>query len=102
MWAGGRLKFFAPLPVGTEAQRVSQIKAVESKQGKSGPLVFVTVAHEISVRGTLVIQEEHDIVYRGTQYRALPESRAYPVLRSHGPRSQRLRAPIYPAWIQQP
>jgi len=64
MWAGGRLKFFAPLPVGTEAQRVSQIKAVEAKQGKLGPLVFVTVAHEISVRGTLVIQEEHDLVYR--------------------------------------
>lgn len=64
MWAGGRLKFLAPLPMGTQAERVSQIKAVEVKQGKTGPLIFVTVAHEISVQGKPVIQEEHDIVYR--------------------------------------
>ena len=64
MWAGGRLKFLAPLPVGTQAERVSRIKAIEVKQGKSGPLVFVTVAHDISVQAKLVIQEEHDIVYR--------------------------------------
>ena len=64
MWAGGRLKFLAPLPVGAQAERVSRIKAVELKQGKSGPLVFVTVAHDISVQDRPVIQEEHDIVYR--------------------------------------
>ncbi len=64
MWAGGRLQFLAPLPVGAQAERVSRIKAVEVKQGKSGPLVFVTVAHDISVQAKLVIQEEHDIVYR--------------------------------------
>ena len=64
MWAGGRLKFLAPLPVGTQAERVSRIKAIEVKQGKSGPLVFVTVAHDISVQAKLVILEEHDIVYR--------------------------------------
>jgi 3-methylfumaryl-CoA hydratase len=64
MWAGGRLQFLAPLPVGAQAERVSRIKAVEVKPGKSGPLVFVTVAHEISVQAKPVIQEEHDIVYR--------------------------------------
>ena len=64
MWAGGRLKFLAPLPLGAQAERVSRIKAVDVKQGKTGPLVFVTVAHEISVQSKPVIQEEHDIVYR--------------------------------------
>jgi len=64
MWAGGRLQFLAPLPVGAQAERVSRIKAVEVKQGKSGSLVFVTVAHDISVQAKPVIQEEHDIVYR--------------------------------------
>ena len=64
MWAGGRLEFLAPLRVGAQAERVSRIKAVEVKQGKSGPLVFVTVAHEISVQAKRVILEEHDIVYR--------------------------------------
>jgi 3-methylfumaryl-CoA hydratase len=33
--------------------------------GRSGPLVFVTVAHEIAVEGVPAIFEEHDIVYRG-------------------------------------
>jgi len=64
MWAGGRLKFLAPLWIGAQAERVSRIKAVEVKQGKTGPLVFVTVAHEISMQSEPVILEEHDIVYR--------------------------------------
>ena len=64
MWAGGRLKFLAPLPLGAQAERVSRIKAVDVKQGKSGPVVFVTVAHDISAQDRPVIQEEHDIVYR--------------------------------------
>jgi len=64
LWAGSRLQFLAPLPVGVQAERVSRIKAVKVKQGKSGALVFVTVAHKISVQGGVAIQEEHDIVYR--------------------------------------
>src|SRR5262249_8623115 len=34
------------------------------KSGKSGPLTFVTVAHEISADGVLAIEEEQTIVYR--------------------------------------
>ncbi len=64
MWAGSRVIFRAGLPVGAMAERTSVIKSVNVKQGKSGPLVFVTVAHEIAVNGDPVILEEHDIVYR--------------------------------------
>ena len=64
MWAGGRLQFLASLPIGSAAQRISTIKAVEVKQGKVGPLVFVTVSHEVLVQGKAVLCEEHDIVYR--------------------------------------
>lgn len=64
MWAGSRVRFLAPLPLGAIASRTSTIRAVNVKQGKSGPLVFVTVAHEIVVDGVAVIHEEHDIVYR--------------------------------------
>jgi 3-methylfumaryl-CoA hydratase len=64
MWAGGRLDFLQPLQVGEQIERVSRIAAVDVKHGRSGPLVFVTVRHEISgVRG-LALVEEHDIVYR--------------------------------------
>jgi 3-methylfumaryl-CoA hydratase len=64
MWAGGRLEFRAPLPVGAAATRVSTIAKVEAKTGRSGRLAFVTVAHEIAVHGQVCVAEEHDIVYR--------------------------------------
>ncbi len=64
MWAGGRLAYHAPLPVGALATRVSRIDKVEEKHGKTGALVFVTVHHAISADGALRLEEEHDIVYR--------------------------------------
>jgi len=64
MWAGGRLEFLRPLNVGETIKRVSRIKDVNIKEGRSGTLVFVTVAHEISSTASIAIREEHDIVYR--------------------------------------
>ncbi|WP_434666176.1 MaoC family dehydratase N-terminal domain-containing protein [Paraburkholderia sp. A3BS-1L] len=64
MWAGGRLQFLRPLSVGEPIQRVSTIKRVQSKSGRSGELVFVTVLHEISSVSGIAIREEQDIVYR--------------------------------------
>jgi 3-methylfumaryl-CoA hydratase len=65
MWAGSRLEFLRPLRVGSEVERRSTIKDVTFKQGRSGPLVFVTVRHEVSDAGGLVLSDEHDIVFRG-------------------------------------
>jgi 3-methylfumaryl-CoA hydratase len=64
MWAGGRLRFEAPLRVGETAQRDSEILKVEAKSGRSGALVFVTVRHRLSGAAGLAVEEEHDIVYR--------------------------------------
>jgi 3-methylfumaryl-CoA hydratase len=64
MWAGGRLEFARPLQVGEAIRRVSTVKSVAEKQGRSGRLVFVTVRHEISGPSGLALSEEHDIVYR--------------------------------------
>jgi 3-methylfumaryl-CoA hydratase len=64
MWAGGRLRFHAPILTGSLATRTSRILDVNAKTGSSGRLAFVTVAHEIAVDGKLAIHEEHDIVYR--------------------------------------
>jgi 3-methylfumaryl-CoA hydratase len=64
MWAGSRMKFFAPLWVGDAVHRVSTIAGVSTKEGRSGPLVFVNVRHEIAnARGPLLV-DLHDIVYR--------------------------------------
>lgn len=64
MWAGGRLRFHAPLPIGAEAERRTVIEAISEKHGRSGPLAFVTLRHEISAEGTLCITEQQDVVYR--------------------------------------
>jgi 3-methylfumaryl-CoA hydratase len=64
MWARGSLEFHHPLRVGEEAVRESRITEVAVKEGRSGPLVFVTVRHDITdVRG-LALTETQDIVYR--------------------------------------
>ncbi len=64
MWAGGRLELRRPVRVGDDIERVSTIAKVDAKQGRSGPLVFVLVRHEVHARGALALVEEHDIVYR--------------------------------------
>ena len=65
MWAGSRLQFHHPLRVGEAVTRVSRIVDIQPKQGRTGPLVFVLVKHEISNAAGVAITEEHDIVYRG-------------------------------------
>jgi 3-methylfumaryl-CoA hydratase len=64
MWAGGRFEFHHQLRVGDQITRVSTIQDVREKEGRSGPLAFVVVRHEISNAQGLALWEEHDIVYR--------------------------------------
>jgi 3-methylfumaryl-CoA hydratase len=64
MWAGGRLTFRAPLPIGATGTRTSRVLGVSEKRGASGNLVFVTVGHHIEYEGKLCLTEEQDIVYR--------------------------------------
>jgi len=64
MWAGGRVEFLAPLRVGMDAEKTSTVSAIQEKKGRTGSLLFVTVRHEVSQDGKLVIREEQDIVYR--------------------------------------
>lgn len=64
MWAGGRVKFFKSLRVGTPGVKVSTIHDVKEKEGRTGKLLFVTVRHEYFQHDDLCISEEQDIVYR--------------------------------------
>lgn len=66
MWAGSEFDFRQPLRVGDSVTRLSTIAAISQKTGRSGPLVFVKVRHEIR-RGdeaAIALAEMHDIVYR--------------------------------------
>lgn len=64
MWAGGVVDFEAPIPLGGMVEKRSRIASVEHKTGRSGELVFVTVAHEIWHEGAVALRELHDIVYK--------------------------------------
>jgi len=64
MWAGSRLALHDRLRVGDAVERVSRIADVTIKQGRTGSLCFVTVAHEIFSPRGIALTEHHDIVYR--------------------------------------
>jgi 3-methylfumaryl-CoA hydratase len=64
MWAGGRFEFHRPLRVGQTYTRTSRILDVRQKEGRSGPLIFVIVGHEIGDASGIALSEEQDIVYR--------------------------------------
>ena len=72
MWAGSRLEFVRPLRVGELVRRVSTIREVTQKEGRSGRLVFVTVRHEVQDEAGLLLSDEHDIVFRGETSLAAP------------------------------
>ena len=64
MWAGSRIEFRRPLTVGSRITRESRIADVSGKEGRTGPLVFVRVRHEIGDEQGVAVVDEHDIVYR--------------------------------------
>jgi 3-methylfumaryl-CoA hydratase len=66
MWAGSQFAFNRPPRVGDRITRVSTIADVAEKSGRTGPLVFVKVRHEIRANDepSPAIVEFHDIVYR--------------------------------------
>ncbi|CAD5367166.1 Mesaconyl-C(4)-CoA hydratase [Rubrivivax sp. A210] len=78
MWAGSQIEFRHPLAVGQALVRRSQIEDVRMKVGRSGPLVFVKVKHEIEAEGRLAIVERHDIVYRDLPQPGEPQPTAMP------------------------
>ncbi|MFY0634288.1 MAG: MaoC family dehydratase N-terminal domain-containing protein [Vannielia sp.] len=78
MWAGGRLRYHAPLVIGELAEKQSEILNVVEKSGRAGQLVFVTVRHRLSQGGRVAIEEEQDIVYREAAASGAPKPPAKP------------------------
>ena len=66
MWAGSQFQFHTPLRVGDSVTRTSTIQSVSEKSGRTGPLVFVKVRHELrhQAEAAVALTEFHDIVYR--------------------------------------
>ncbi|MFT3977461.1 MAG: MaoC family dehydratase N-terminal domain-containing protein [Sphingomonas bacterium] len=64
MWAASRMEFLRPLRGGEAVERCSRVLSVTEKQGGSGHLVFVDVAHDVLGGGDLAVREVQSIVYR--------------------------------------
>ena len=70
MWAGSRVRFLAPVPLGASIERTTTLVSATPKHGRSGAMMFITLRHDIHVGPTgvggtrLAISEEQDLVYR--------------------------------------
>jgi 3-methylfumaryl-CoA hydratase len=64
MWAGGRVRPSGVLRCGEPATRLTRVLSMTSKVGRTGPMTFVVVGHQIVQRDQVVVDEEQDIVYR--------------------------------------
>lgn len=64
MWASSALRFHAALPIDAPIERTSRVAAITEKQGGSGALVFVDIAHETRHGETLLVSETQSVVYR--------------------------------------
>ena len=72
MIAGGRLAVTAPLRVGAAATRTSSLAGCSVREGRSGPLLLVTVRSEYRSGGALLVTEEQDVVYRSQEAGSSP------------------------------
>jgi 3-methylfumaryl-CoA hydratase len=64
MWAAGKLVFHTPLLAGIRAEKTTTVEGVTRKDGRSGPLAFVRVRHDIRQRQSLSLTEWQELVYR--------------------------------------
>jgi len=68
MWAGSRLRFHAPLPIGVAASLHARVSGIEDKQGRRGRLTFVTTHHTLTHNGRLILEEARDVVHIESQH----------------------------------
>jgi 3-methylfumaryl-CoA hydratase len=64
MAAGARITFHAPIPFGADVKRIARIMSISEKQGRTGPLAFLTTRYQIFAGATLCLTEEFDVVFR--------------------------------------
>lgn len=74
MWAGSRIRFLAPIPLGSTVVRETTVLSQMEKSGRSGRMLFVTMQHRLSVDGVPRIVDEQDIVYREPGRNGAPPS----------------------------
>lgn len=64
MFAGGRVTVHAPILLGEQTRRRSELASAVVKRGRTGEMLFVTVRQTFLQSGQTVLVEERDLVYR--------------------------------------
>jgi hydroxyacyl-ACP dehydratase HTD2-like protein with hotdog domain len=79
VFAGGTFRGLSKVAVGEPLTRRSRVSSVRAKAGRSGPLLFVTVAHDyLAADGAIRCQEEHQLAYRSATDTGVPTAAAAP------------------------
>jgi 3-methylfumaryl-CoA hydratase len=79
LYAGGTLRMLSPVAIDEPLTRRSRVGWVQAKSGRSGPLLFVTVAHSyLDSSGDARVEEEHQLVYRSATEAVVPLAAAVP------------------------
>ncbi|CVI62585.1 MaoC family dehydratase N-terminal domain-containing protein (plasmid) [Agrobacterium leguminum] len=84
MLAGRSVSFGNDIPIGSDVRRESRVEEVKQKEGRNGPIVFVTVLHELYTddRSSAAVTERQTYVLMGagqgekvkpSEQRTLPE-----------------------------
>lgn len=73
MWAAGAIDIKQPLRLGVPAEKISTVRSVEMKSGRSGTLIFVTLEHRLLQNDQLCISEEQNLVYREAPCEPMPQ-----------------------------
>lgn len=72
MFAGGRVHTIAPLRLGLETTRTTELTRSVAKQGRHGPLRFVTMTTTWRQAGRTVLIDETDHVFMGSASHSSP------------------------------
>jgi 3-methylfumaryl-CoA hydratase len=64
MWAAGAVDIAHPLLLGVPAEKISTIRSVELKSGRTGRFVLVGIEHRLRQEGRLCLREEQTLAYR--------------------------------------
>jgi 3-methylfumaryl-CoA hydratase len=80
MLGGRRTQFLAPIAIGTDVRRMSEIVQIAPKQGRSGRLVLVTIQHRIFTSDVCAVIEDQDVLYREAASAGAAPETAAPVL----------------------
>jgi 3-methylfumaryl-CoA hydratase len=79
LFAGGTVRVASTVAIEERITRRSRVSGVRAKAGRSGPLLFVTVAHSyVDAAGALRVEEEHQLVYRRAAETVAPLAAAVP------------------------